>query len=139
MSNEQNQSHIAAEVEISGTIKCAGPVRIDAKLEGDLTCGGDAVIGKSATIKGNLTVNSIIVEGAIIGNITAKDRIEFKSSAKITGDIKGKRLAVEDGASFIGKSEVNPSGAPVAQIPVTPKADVISPPMEEKAGLFGRR
>lgn len=108
------QSVIASEVEINGTIKSTGPMRIDGKLDGELQCGGDAVIGKSATIKGNLVVNSVTVEGTINGNITAKDRIEMKSSARVMGDIRAKRLAVEDGVTFIGKSEVNPSGSPIS-------------------------
>ena len=92
-------------------------MRIDGKLDGELNCNGDAVVGKSATIKGNLSVNSISIEGAINGNVVAKDRIEMKSSARVTGDIKAKRLSVEDGVTFIGKSEVNPSGVP-ASLPV---------------------
>jgi len=95
-------------------------VRVDGKLDGELNCTGDAVIGKSATIKGNLAVNSATIEGTIHGNVTAQDRIEMKSSARVTGDIKAKRLSVEDGVTFIGRSEVNPSGAasPIASAPV---------------------
>ena len=70
--------------------------------------------------KGNLNINSAVIEGTINGNVTAKDRIEMKSSARMTGDIKSKRLSVEDGVTFIGRSEVNPSGAasPIAATPV---------------------
>ena len=51
------------------------------------------------------------VSGQVNGNIIAKDRIELKSSARINGDIRAKRLTVEDGVTFVGKSEVNPAGA----------------------------
>ena len=34
----------------------------------------------------------------------------MKSTARVHGDIKAKRLSVEDGVTFIGRSEVNPSG-----------------------------
>jgi cytoskeletal protein CcmA (bactofilin family) len=122
MENNQSQSVISNEVEITGTIRSSGSLQLDGKLEGELHCGGDAVIGKSANIKGNLVVNSATVEGTIHGNITAKDRIEMKSSARVTGDIKAKRLSVEDGVTFIGRSEVNPSGSPIAQEPVTEPA-----------------
>jgi cytoskeletal protein CcmA (bactofilin family) len=111
MENTQ-QSVIAGDVEITGTIKSTGSVRLDGKLDGELHCTGDAVIGKSAVIKGNLTVNAVSIEGTINGNVTAKDRIEMKSSARVTGDIKAKRLSVEDGVTFVGRSEVNPSSAP---------------------------
>jgi cytoskeletal protein CcmA (bactofilin family) len=121
-----NQSVISSDVEITGTVKTSGGIRIDGKLDGDLNCSGDAVIGKSANIKGNLTTNSISIEGSINGNVHAKDRIEMKSTARVNGDIKAKRLAVEDGVTFVGKSEVNPSGGPVEP----PKAQV--PPGEKK-------
>ena len=111
--NETPQSVISTEVEITGTIKSSGSVRIDGKLEGELHCSGDAVIGKSAQIKGNLVVNSASIEGTVLGNVTAKDRIEMKSTARLTGDIRAKRLSVEDGVTFIGRSEVNSSGSPL--------------------------
>ena len=118
MDNNKSQSVISNEVEFTGTIRSSGSIQIDGKLEGELHCGGDAVIGKSANIKGNLAVNSVTIEGTIHGNVVAKDRIEMKSSARVTGDIKAKRLSVEDGVTFIGRSEVNPSGSPITQEPV---------------------
>ena len=110
------QSVISNDIEITGTIKGSGSVRIDGKLEGELHCGGDAVIGKSAQIKGNIVVSSVSIEGSVQGNVTAKDRIEMKSTARVTGDIRAKRLSVEDGVTFIGRSEVNPSGSPISGV-----------------------
>lgn len=107
-------SVIGKDMEITGTIKSAGPVRIDGKLDGELVCAGDVQIGKTASIKGNIQTNSVVVEGTINGNIDAKDKIDMKSSARVSGDIKAKRLAVEDGVTFMGRSEVNPGGAPAA-------------------------
>ena len=54
--------------------------------------------------------------GQTQGNITAKDRIEMKSSGRVTGDIRAKRLSVEDGVTFVGRSEVNPSGSPLSGV-----------------------
>lgn len=134
MDNESTtQSVLSSEVEITGTVKASGSIRIDGKLDGELTCAGDAVIGKGATIKGNITVNSVSVAGAVSGNILAKDRIELKSSAKVMGDIKAKRLAVEDGVTFVGKSEVNPSGGPVSVAPAAEPAKG----EEARPGFFG--
>lgn len=136
MENSGNSpSRISSEVEITGTIKTSGNIQIDGRLSGDLDCGGDATIGKSAAIKGNLTVSSVSVAGSITGNIVAKDRIEMKSSAKVQGDIQAKRLAVEDGVSFVGKSEVNPSGGPAsASTPPPASGDEGG-----KEGLFGKK
>ncbi len=107
------KSILSAELEITGTIKTSGSVQIDGRVEGEVISQGDVILGKSGSVKGNLNVNSISVAGTIQGNITAKDRIELKSTARLMGDIKAKRLAVEDGVTFIGKSEVNPTGQPI--------------------------
>ncbi|MEI6083427.1 MAG: polymer-forming cytoskeletal protein [Verrucomicrobiota bacterium] len=132
------QSVIAADVEITGTIKSTGSVRIDGKLDGELNCTGDAIIGKSAVIKGNLAVNTATIEGTINGNVTAKDRIEMKSSARVTGDIRAKRLSVEDGVTFIGRSEVNPSGVPAAASPIA-GAPVVDDSDADKADAASAR
>lgn len=139
MSNGQtSQSVISSDVQITGTVKSSGSVRIDGKLEGDLVCAADAIVGRSAVIKGNLQVNAVTIEGTVNGNIAAKDKIEMKSTAKVTGDISAKRLAVEDGVSFVGKSEVNPSGSAAPAAAPAPAAE--APKMEEaRGGSFVRR
>lgn len=117
--NDSIKTTVADDVEITGTIKCGSNIRIDGKLNGDLSCAGNAAIGNSASIKGNLAVETVSVMGQVSGNIVAKDRIELKSTAVMMGDIRGKRLTVEDGVTFVGRVEVNPSGAPV-QRPTQP-------------------
>lgn len=142
MSNDPTaQSVLAADVEITGAIKTATPIRIEGKLDGELHCSADAVIGKNAVIKGNLSVNSVVVEGTVQGNITAKDKIDMKATAKVNGDIASKRLAVEDGVTFVGRSEVNPSGS--ASAPAAPAEPKAQPEGKDeqggKGGVFGRR
>ncbi len=115
MNSEETQSAkteaiIPVDVEVQGQVKSAVNIQIDGKLNGDLSCTGHAVIGSSAVINGNMTVGSIVVSGHVRGNISAAERIDLKATAKLTGDIKAKKLTVEEGAAFVGKSEVNPSG-----------------------------
>jgi cytoskeletal protein CcmA (bactofilin family) len=117
MSNGVAQSVITSEVEIKGVIKSAGSVRMDGKLDGDLASQGDSILGKTATMKGNISGNNVVIEGTINGTIAAKDKIEMKAAARITGDIKSRRLAVEDGVTFIGKADVNPNSGSAAGMP----------------------
>ena len=106
---EEPRTVLSEDVEITGTVKCSSAVRLGGKLNGDLVCGSDVLVEKTSAIKGNLTVNAVVVLGQIKGNITAKDRIELKANARVMGDIKGRRLVVEEGAGFVGKSEITPS------------------------------
>jgi len=146
MENERAQTVIAADIEITGSIKGSGVVRIEGKFDGELQCEKEALIGKSASVKGNVSAGSVVVEGAVQGNITAKDRIELKSSARLTGDIKAKRLVVEEGVLFVGRSEVNPAGGPPSAAAAMPAEDASpaksaaapSADATGRAGLFKR-
>ncbi|MBN1670528.1 MAG: polymer-forming cytoskeletal protein [Kiritimatiellae bacterium] len=108
---DERETILTADVEITGRIESSGPIRFDGKLKGDLICSKDVTVGKSATINGSLSVGSVVILGEVIGNITAEDKIDMQPTARVKGDIKAKRLAVEDGVSFVGGSQVNPRGA----------------------------
>ena len=110
MGNAEAKTIIAEDIEIVGSVKSSSDIQLAGKLNGDLTCTGNAIIGETAIVKGNINANSTTLKGQINGNVTVKDRIELSSTARLNGDIRSKRLSVEDGATFIGKSEVNPAG-----------------------------
>ena len=110
MDTGQVKTVIGEDVEISGNIKCESNIQINGKLNGDLNCGSQAMIGNASVIKGNMTIETVSIMGQVNGNITAKDKIDLKSTARLHGDIRAKRLTVEDGVTFVGKVEVNPSG-----------------------------
>ena len=98
-----------SDVEITGTLKFNGELTFDGKLNGDIASEGTLNLGDNAIIKGNLNVNSVVLRGKINGNVTAKERIEIKAGTELFGDIRSAKLAIEEGVTFEGKTEVNPS------------------------------
>ncbi len=50
----------------------------------------------------------VIVKGKVHGNITVQERCELHSRSQLIGDLKAARLVIEEGATFLGKSEVAP-------------------------------
>jgi cytoskeletal protein CcmA (bactofilin family) len=48
------------------------------------------------------------VDGLVEGNVTARERVELNSKAKVKGDLVTARLVVADGASFVGHVAVGP-------------------------------
>ena len=105
-----------ADVEIKGTLKFAGELTFDGKLDGDITSDGALNVGDNAVIKGNLNVSSVVLRGKVNGNVTAREKIEIKAKTELFGDIRAPKLVIEEGVTFVGKSEVNPNKvAPTAQ------------------------
>ncbi len=109
-----------SEVEIKGNLKFAGELTFDGKLEGEIQTDGVLHLGDSAVITGNINAQSVIVRGKINGNINAKDKIEIKSKAELFGDIRATKLIVEEGVTFVGRTEVNPNKVAPTPPPVRP-------------------
>jgi len=127
---DQIRTTIGEDVEITGNIKCESSIEINGKLNGDLNCTGAAHIGKACSVKGNMSIETVTIMGQVNGNITAKDKIELKAAAKLHGDIRAKRLTVEDGVAFVGKVDVNPAGSGNAkQVPEPKQTLDQSPPV----------
>ncbi len=106
----QNTNNILSnDVEIKGTIKFESELTIDGKIEGEITSDGDLTIGENAEIDGEINTRSVAVYGKVNGNITVSERCELKSKAQLIGDLKAARLVIEEGATFVGKSEVTPN------------------------------
>jgi len=100
---------LASDVEIKGSIKFQNDLTIDGKVEGEIVSPGVLVVGENAEIRGEIKTKGVTVLGKVHGNITVEERCELKSHAVLHGDLKAARLVIEDGATFVGKSEVTPN------------------------------
>ena len=113
ITNQKNL--LSADVEIKGSIKFQNELTIDGKIEGEINSAGILTVGENAEIKGEIKTKSVTVYGKVHGNITVEDRCELKGRASLYGDLKATRLVIEDGATFIGKSEVTPNKVAMKQ------------------------
>ena len=100
---------LASDVEIKGSIKFLNDLTIDGKVEGEIISPGTLTVGENAEIRGEIKTKAVTVLGKVHGNITVEERCELKSHAVLHGDLKAARLVIEDGATFVGKSEVTPN------------------------------
>jgi cytoskeletal protein CcmA (bactofilin family) len=106
MAEHAGKDVLSSDVEIKGSIKFQKELLIDGKVEGEIHSDGVLTIGENADIRGEIKTKSITVYGKVQGNITVGERCELKSRCTLQGDLKATRLVIEEGATFIGKSEV---------------------------------
>jgi len=99
-------ANLSSDIEIKGSIKFQKELLIDGKVEGKIKSNGVLMIGENADIRAEIKVKSITVYGKVQGNITVGERCELKSTGTLQGDLKAPRLVIEEGATFIGKSEL---------------------------------
>ncbi|HEV2437147.1 MAG TPA: polymer-forming cytoskeletal protein [Verrucomicrobiae bacterium] len=121
-----------SDVEIKGNIKFSGELTLDGKLEGEIHTDGTLQLGDNATINGNINAQSVVVRGKVHGNISVREKIEIKSKAELFGDIRASKLVIEEGVTYVGKTEVNPNKVAPATPPRSP--DTSKTPELAKAG-----
>jgi cytoskeletal protein CcmA (bactofilin family) len=116
---------LANDVDIKGTIKFENELIFDGKIDGEIISdAGSLTIGKNANVNGEVKTKSVVVHGSVTGNIVVSERCELKASSQLTGDLKAMRIVIEEGATFIGKSEVTPNKQVKTDRPSTPAPDV---------------
>jgi cytoskeletal protein CcmA (bactofilin family) len=135
MADHGGKDILSSDVEIKGSIKFQKELLIDGKVEGEINSDGVLMIGENADIRGEIKTKSITVYGKVHGNITVAERCELKSKCTLQGDLKAARLIIEEGATFIGKSEVTSGPVPAK---AAPRPEVVRPSEPIKAAFGGR-
>ena len=136
MADHSGKDVLSSDVEIKGSIKFQKELLIDGKVEGEINSEGVLTIGENADIRGEIKAKSITIYGKVHGNIVVVERCELKSKAVLQGDLKAVRLIIEEGATFIGKSEVTSGALPAKSASTRPEVVRHDEPI--KAAFGGR-
>ncbi len=131
---ERITSVLGTGVNWKGSLSGSGGVRIEGAFEGDVTLRGLLVVGETGRVTcQNLRANTVVVAGAVKGDITA-ERLEIRSTGRVWGNVVVAAFATEDGAFLRGQvrmeehveigtvSPPEPANAPVeAESPPAPE------------------
>jgi cytoskeletal protein CcmA (bactofilin family) len=90
---------IGKSVTIKGQIFSREDLTIDGEVDGSVELQEHRLtIGEKGKIRADVSAHEIVVLGSIHGNVEAKEKIDIRKQASITGDIKAARIETEDGA-----------------------------------------
>ena len=110
MADTLTKNSLSKDVESKGSIKFVNEFVFDGNLEGEISSAdGILTIGENADVRGEVKSKTVIVKGKVQGNVTVHERCELHSRSQLIGDLKAARLVIEEGATFVGKSEVTPN------------------------------
>lgn len=125
--DQKNSNVLNSDVEVNGSLSFTDDLLIDGRVKGDITSEGVLTVGENANIEAEIKTKSVIILGDVKGNITVTDHVELKSTAKLVGDIQAATLAIESGATFIGRSTVGGAVAGMPAVSSSPKAASVTP------------
>jgi cytoskeletal protein CcmA (bactofilin family) len=115
MAGSENFAHLGRSVFIRGELSGSEDIYVDGQVEGTIQLNGNSLtVGPNGRIRANIVAKSVTVSGSIDGNIDAGERTDMRKSAVVKGDVRTRRIAIEEGAYFTGKLEILGDSKPQA-------------------------
>jgi cytoskeletal protein CcmA (bactofilin family) len=98
---------LGSSMIIKGELSASEDLTLSGRMEGRISVPDHTLtIGPHADIKAEIAGKSVIIMGAITGNITADEKVDIRATGAVTGDIVAPRLAVAEGGSLRGKVDM---------------------------------
>lgn len=89
---------------VQGKIVSTGDLTIDGRVEGTIELGDHSLtIGAGASVRADLVAQTIIISGAVVGNVRASVKVEIQATGSVNGDITAPLLVMADGAVITGR------------------------------------
>jgi cytoskeletal protein CcmA (bactofilin family) len=99
--------NIGKSVFIKGELTGDEDLTIEGRVEGKIELKDhNLVIGPNGKINAEVNAKSVTIIGSVVGNISASEMVEIKTSGSVMGDIKSSRISIADGAHFKGSVDM---------------------------------
>src|SRR5919198_3335801 len=93
-------SIISADLRVNGNLISGSDIQVDGWVQGDIQ-SRTVIIGAGATVHGAVQAETVRVCGTVNGQIKAES-VVLEKTARVTGDVLHKTLAIEEGAQLEG-------------------------------------
>lgn len=103
----RNVSVIGPTLVFKGELSADEDLVIEGTIEGTIAHHKkNLTVGKQGRVTADIHASSVLVEGALNGNIHSDGLVSLAKTAVVEGDIFCARLVFEDGASFTGRVDM---------------------------------
>ncbi len=110
-SSGEHFSVVSAECYFQGTLNVQGSLRVDGTLEGTVDNARHVIVGDEGKIVGDVTAEIVVCGGEIEGNVCAT-MLEVLGKSSIKGDIRAKKMIVEEGGRIDGRCTIGEEKSP---------------------------
>jgi cytoskeletal protein CcmA (bactofilin family) len=98
---------IGQSLEVTGDIKFSGGLHLDGKIVGNVSSEDNdtsvLIISDTGRIEGDVSVSYAVINGEVIGNVYASEKLELSSRARVSGNVHYNLLEMASGSEVNGK------------------------------------
>jgi cytoskeletal protein CcmA (bactofilin family) len=95
-------SIIGPGMHVTGDCETDGTLRIEGTIKGTIRAGKAVVIGKDGVVDGDIVTQDAIIGGRVNGAVVAESRLELQATCVIEGEIRARRIKLEEGGRVNG-------------------------------------
>ena len=94
-------------IVIKGDISGGEDLVIAGRVEGSITLNGRVLtLAAGSHVVGEIEAGTVVVSGKLEGKVSAKERLDVKSTAVVNGTLSTSSLIVADGSQITAKVEM---------------------------------
>ena len=110
-------AYIDERSDIEGTYTFSGTVMLNGKFKGDIHSNDTLIIGEKGVVNAAITAGAVLINGELVGNVLATERVELRGSARVFGDVEAPVVVIEEGVLFEGHCRMTKTRQPEASAP----------------------
>ncbi len=111
-------------ISVSGTVQDAERLVVEGTFEASMIHATELSISHGGVFKGEIEVEEAEIAGTIDGTVTARASLIVRSSGRVLGTARCRRLQVEDGGQITGRIEMISDQAP-SDLPLRQPAESV--------------
>lgn len=111
------KSSVRSDVEIHGSVTFQGELAFGGQLTGGSIKGPILTVSADSSITGNIRSDALTLHGTVTGQVIVAGKCELKESAELIGDLTASKLVMGEGATFIGRAQINSGKSAMAPLP----------------------
>lgn len=94
--------HLGASALVTGNVR-ASSCMIEGLVEGKVECSEDLELGRTGRLNADAMAGKTIhLGGQVFGSVSTAGVVRLRSTARLTGNIRTRRIVIDDGAIFNG-------------------------------------
>ena len=115
--------HLELAVDVAAPAEAVWAAAVDWDRQGEWMLGTrvHGGHGEGAQVEAQIDVGEVIIQGTVVGNITAKRSIEIHAPGRVKGDLHTPSLQIDKGVIFEGRSFMEQAQQAKAATPAPPK------------------
>ncbi|MGP1415543.1 MAG: bactofilin family protein [Treponema sp.] len=106
LEEEDFDTVLATDIDFSGDVELKKPLMIKGVFTGSINSESALSIEEGAIVKANVKADSLVVKGALEGDVVAETVVRIYPSGKLSGDVTAPEVILDSGCYFTGNCKM---------------------------------